>query len=206
MQGKFTSQDVNVLEREILYKGVFTLYRFHLRIKLFDGQWSEPFTREVLERKPAVAILPYDPILDKVVLIEQFRPGALNNKPAPWLIEIVAGIIDDSSSPDVVAKREAQEEAGCIITEIIPIQHLYVSPGGSTEELFIFCGKVDAKNIDGIYGLDHEQENIRAFTLSVDEALNKLHNHDIKTAPAIIALQWLQINHLTMRTKWQDPL
>lgn len=199
----FTSSDVKIIKREILFKGRFIYACYRLQFKLYDGSWSKEISREVLERVPAVAILPYDPVLDRVVLIEQFRPGTLNNKPGPWVTEIIAGIIEDDSSPADVAIREAYEEAGCKVSDLQLIQHFFVSPGGSTEEVSIFCGRVDASNVEGIHGLEDEHENIRAFTLSVDEALNKLHNHEIKTAPAVVALQWLEINHAKLRVLWQ---
>src|SRR5687768_12463859 len=101
-------KDYEILKRDVKYQGMFSLVELHLRHRNFDGGWSNTFTREILERKSAAAILPYDPILEQIVLIEQFRAGALTNPTGPWLLEIVAGIYDQSEKPRDVAMREAQ--------------------------------------------------------------------------------------------------
>src|SRR5690348_14713457 len=117
----FTQDDYEIVKRDILYQGVFRMARYTLRYRLFEGGWSNTITREVMERKSAVGILPYDPILDHVVLIEQFRPGPVTHTHSPWLVEIVAGVIDGDEKPIDVALREADEEAGCEVLDIYPI-------------------------------------------------------------------------------------
>lgn len=199
----FTQNDYEILQREELYKGVFTLARYHFRIRNFDNQQSPVFTREILERKSAAAVLPYDPLLDQVILIEQFRPGALANPQSPWLLEIVAGVYDINENPIDVAKREAVEEAGCKIMDIYPICGYFVSPGGSNEHLQLYCGRIDASNAGGIHGLVEEHENIRAFAVASDEAFHMLNAGKIQTSPAIIGLQWLQLNREWLKQLWQ---
>jgi ADP-ribose pyrophosphatase len=157
----------------------------------------------MLQRKAAVGILLYDPALDRVVLIQQFRPGAMNSETHPWLIEVVAGIIDKPESKEAVAIREANEEAGCEVLDLYPICEYFVSPGGSDEYLWLFCGRIDANHAGGIFGLDHEHENIRAFTLSTTEAFDLLETGKIKTAPAILTLQWLKLNREKLTQLWQ---
>ncbi len=198
----FTQNDYEIMQREVLYQGIFRMARYHLRFRLFNGGWSEIISREVMERKSAVGVLPYDPHLDRVVLIEQFRPGALANPQSPWLIEVVAGVYTDEK-PDRVAVREAKEEANCDILALHPICEFFVSPGGSNEYLHLFCGQIDASHSDGIYGLEDEHEDIRAFSLSSDEAFTMLQAGKIKTTPAIISLQWLQLNRERLRQLWQ---
>ncbi|MEQ8695449.1 MAG: NUDIX domain-containing protein, partial [Bauldia litoralis] len=106
------TDDVDILEKTTPYKGRFQIDRYRLRYHRFDGAWSEPVLREVFERGHAAAVLPYDPVRDEVVLIEQFRPGPLAaGEASPWLIEIVAGIIDPGETPEEVVRREADEEA-----------------------------------------------------------------------------------------------
>ncbi|MGH7005896.1 MAG: NUDIX domain-containing protein, partial [Alphaproteobacteria bacterium] len=106
-----TREDVEVLEKTTVWKGRFQIDRYKLRHKLHDGGWSEPFIREVFERGHAAAVLPYDPIRDLVVLIELFRPGAYAAGRHPWLVEVVAGIIDPGEAVENVVRREAWEEA-----------------------------------------------------------------------------------------------
>jgi ADP-ribose pyrophosphatase len=199
----FSQNDYEIIKREVLYKGVFRLARYYVRHLKFNGQWNEVFSREVLERKPAAAILPYDPILDRVILIEQFRPGALANPQSPWLIEVVAGVYSEDEAPPDVAKREAIEEAGCKILDIYPICEYFVSPGGSNEYLHLYCGHVDASEAGGIHGLEEENEDIRALTIPTDEAFQIMQEGKIKTSPAIISLQWLQLNREWLRQLWQ---
>lgn len=198
----FSQNDYEIVKREVLYQGVFRLVRYHLRHQLFNNGWSKTFTREVLERTSSVAVLPYDPILDQIVLIEQFRAGALANPQSPWLIEVVAGIYEDEK-PDDVAIRETDEEAGCKILDLYPIYDVFVSPGGSNEHLDIYIGRIDASDAGGIHGLEYENENIRAFTLPVDEAYKLLQEGKIKTSPAIISILWLQLNREWLRQLWQ---
>lgn len=203
LEETFTQNDYEIVKREVLYQGVFRMARYHLRYRLFNGGWSNTINREILERKSAAAVLPYDPILDQVVLIEQFRAGAISNPSSPWLTEIVAGILEEEEKPNSVAQREAKEEAGCEILDLYPICEYFVSPGGSNEYLWVFCGRIDATDIGGIHGLAEENEDIRSMTLSADEAFILLQEGKIKTSPAIVALQWLQLNREWLRQLWQ---
>lgn len=199
----FTQDDYQIIEREVLYQGVFRMVRYTLRYKLFAGGTSNIITRELMERKSAAGVLPYDPILDKVVLIEQFRPGSLSHPNNPWLIEVVAGVFDPDEKPSNVAIREAKEEANCEILDLYPICEYFVSPGGSNEYFHLFCGRIDASQAGGIHGLLEENEDIRTFSLSVDEAIKLLQAGKILTSPAIISLQWLQLNRERLKQLWQ---
>jgi ADP-ribose pyrophosphatase len=202
----FNHNDYEIVQREILYEGVFRLVRYHIRYRLYDGDFSKVFTREVLERSSATAVLPYDPYLDQVVLIEQFRPGALSDPTSPWMTEIVAGVIEVNEKPEDVALREAQEEAGCKIESLYHISDFFASPSCSTECLYLYCGKIDASSVGGIHGLDKESENIRAYALPAEEAFEKVRAGYIKTAPAIITLQWLQLNRHLLQALWIDQI
>jgi len=154
--------------------------------------------------------LPYDPNLDRVVLIEQFRVGAyaalasdwFDDGASPWLVECVAGIIEKGEAPQDVARRETLEETGCAISTIIPVCHYLVSPGGSSESVFLYCGKVDASQAEGVYGLTDEHENIRVFNVSSQEALEMLNEGRIINGMTIIALQWLAANRQRIRDEW----
>jgi ADP-ribose pyrophosphatase len=195
--------DFEILQQDVLYQGVMRFVRYHVRHRTYNGEWSNTFTREILERKSAAAVLPYDPVLDQVVLIEQFRAGAALNPAGPWLLETVAGVYVPPEQPDQVAKREADEEAGCKILDIYPVCEYFVSPGGSNEYLHLYVGRVDASEIGGIHGLAEENEDIRSFTVSAEEAFVLLQEGKIKTSPAIISLQWLQLNREWLRQLWQ---
>lgn len=199
----FTQNDYEIIKREVPYQGIFRIARYQLRFRLFDGGFSQVVVREVMERKSAVGVLLYDPISDHVVLIEQFRPGAIANPPSPWLIEVVAGVIEPNEDAKSLAIREAKEEADCEILDLYPICEYFVSPGGSNEFFQLFCGRIDATAAGGIHGLKEENENIRTFTLPLEEAIIFIQEGKIKTSPAIISIQWLQLNHEWLKQLWQ---
>ncbi len=194
---------VEILQKETCHAGFFTLNRYKLRHTLFAGGWSGELLREVLERGHAVAVLPYDPKRDQIVLIEQFRPGAMaaGHDPA-WLFEIVAGIIEPNELPEQVAYREMQEEAGCEILDLKPIQHFFVSPGAVSETTQLYCAKVDTTHITALHGVEAEDEDIKTHVIPYEQAINMLHTGKIMYAPAIIALQWLMINRTKLRQDW----
>jgi ADP-ribose pyrophosphatase len=197
------ANDVEFLERETVYHGYTTVARWRLRHRTFAGPWSGPIQREVIERGHAAAVLPYDPARDEVVLIEQFRPGALGAGMDPWIVEIVAGIIEPDEPPEAVVTREALEEAGCRVTELVPITRCLVSPGVLTETVAIFCGRTETLGLGGTHGLDHEGEDIRAFVVGLDSALAMLAEGRIANAVAVIALQWLALNRERIRRSWR---
>lgn len=199
----FTQNDYEIVKRNVVYEGIFRMAQYFLRHKLFNGGWSKTILREVMERPSAVAVLPYDPNTNKVVLIEQFRAGALSNPKSPWLIEIVAGIFDKDESPAEVAIREAKEEAGCEITKLHPVTEYFVSPGACNEHIKVFIGQVDASNVAGNHGMQDEHEDIHAFTVSIAEASEMVADGTINSSPAIISLLWLQLNRERLLTLWQ---
>lgn len=194
--------DVEILDTETLWKGFFRMDRVRLRHRLFAGGWGQPITREVFERGHAAALLPYDPVRDEVVLIEQFRAAAMTSGAEPWLVEIVAGIIEDGETAEEVARRETVEEAGCEVTDIVPVMDVFTTPGGSSERIAIFVGRVNTQGVGGIHGLADEGEDIRVFTESLDAALARQANGGIVNLIAIAALQWLALNREEIRARW----
>ena len=206
------TDDVEVLEKTTPFQGYFRLDHYRLKHRLFEGGWSGEMSREIFERGHAVSVLPYDPDLDRVVLIEQFRPGAyaslssgwFDGGASPWLVECVAGIIEKGENPEDVARREMVEETGLEITDIQPILHYLVSPGGSSESVFSFCGRVDATNAEGIFGITDEHENIRVFSVPAEEAFGLTDRGRIFNAVTIISLQWLCANHARVRDAWRE--
>ena len=197
-----SDRDFEIIARDVLFQGFFRIERYRLRHRLFSGAWSDEIVRELFERGHAAAVLPYDPVRDEVVLIEQFRIGALHAPGGPWLLEIVAGMMESEETAAEVVRREAQEEAGCRIEALAPIYEYLVSPGGTSERISLFCGKVDARGVSGIHGCSAEGEDIRATAVSLDEALAMLAAGRINSASPIIALQWLSLNRDRLRRDW----
>jgi ADP-ribose pyrophosphatase len=199
---KAASSDVEVLARDVVFQGYFRVDRWRLRFRTFAGPMSAPVVREVFERGHAVAVLPYDPVADAVVLIEQFRVGALAAERQPWSVEVVAGIRDDGERNEDVARRETLEETGCTLGRLEPIFDYLVSPGGTSETCALFIGEVDCRLAGGVHGLASEHEDIRTLTLPADEAIARLDEGLIGNAPTIIALQWLARSRAPLRQRW----
>lgn len=198
----FTRNDVELLNQQVAYQGYFRIKRYTLRHRLFGGGWSPALMREVFDKKMAVGILLFDPVLNKVILIEQFRAAILERTHNPWLIELVAGIMDTDESPEQVAIREAKEEAGLLATDLIPIYEYWTSPGGSSEKVKLFCGRVDASQAGGIHGLEEEGEDIRVWSLDTHEAYTAVAEGRIQNAFTIVAIQWLQLNETKVKNQW----
>jgi len=182
-----------------LFEKYFRLDEYSLSHELFAGGDSPVFTREIFERGSVVAVLPYDPERRKVVLIEQFRAGALEDPDGPWLIESVAGVIEPGESTQQVALRECVEEAGCEIKQLELISRYFVSPGGTSEYCSLYCGLVDSDGVAGIHGLADENEDIRVMVVDAAEAFAWVREGRIRSSATIIALQWLELNQSRLR-------
>lgn len=139
-----TPSAVDIVRREKCYQGFYQLDRLHLRHELFAGGMGNEISREVFVRHDAVCMLPYDPQRDEVVLIEQFRVGVVGKTGNPWLIELVAGLIDKDEQPEQVAHREAQEEAGLDISALWPMTKYFPSPGAALNSFICFSGAATA--------------------------------------------------------------
>lgn len=190
------------IARHRAYDGFFKLDTYKLRHTLFQGGWTQPLEREVFRRNNCVGVLLYDPERDEIVLLEQFRIGAAVQTDKAWLLEIVAGGIEEGETPEEVAYREAEEEAGCSIEKLEFISTFYTSPGGTSERLSLYCGKVDTSELGGIYGLVEEDEDILVSVISFDEAVSLVEQNRIESAIPIIAIQWLVLNRDKLRAKW----
>lgn len=198
-----TDQDVEVIERTSPYRGYCRVDAYRLRHKVFDRGWTDEMTREVVERGHAVAVLPYDPERDEVVLIEQFRIGAYAAPDMPvWQIECVAGIIENGQTPEHAAIRELKEEADLQVQELKPVHAYLSSPGVTSETIRLFVARVDADGAGGIHGLHHEHEFIRAFVCPAEEAFDMVSRGEIGNSMTLIALQWLRIHRERLRAEW----
>ena len=199
---QFKASDVQVQKRETVFKGFFRMDKLWLTHPRFDGTTMPEFTRELFVRGDATCVLPYDPVRDEVVLLEQFRLGAIGRDQSPWLLELVAGMNEKGEDPEDVAHREAEEEAGLSFPRLEKICEYLVSPGGTTELVYLYAGQVSTENAGGLYGLDHEHEDIRAHVFSAEETFAMIHDGRINNAAAIMAIQWLQLNRDRLRRGW----
>jgi ADP-ribose pyrophosphatase len=198
------SQDDVILDsNETLHDGFFRMDHYHLRHRLFAGGWSPPLSREIMLRDPVAAVIPYDPVRDEIVLLEQFRGGMFAAGAArPWSIEIVAGIIEKGESAEAMARRETFEESGCEVGRLERIMTFYPSPGGCSEHVTVFCGEVSSEGAGGIHGVAHEGEDIRVFATSTDEAMALVQSGAIDNSIGVIGVQWLALNRGSLRERW----
>lgn len=202
MRLRFGEEAVRVLGMETAYQGFFSLRRLTLQHRLFAGGWSEPLTRELFERGDAVGVLPYEPASDSLILLEQFRPGALREGQSPWMLELIAGVVEPGEDDAAVAHREAREEADCTFSELLPIACYYPSAGACTEQVRLFCGCVTAAGVGTVQGAVGEGEDILVHRVPRAEALAMLTRGEIVNGHTLIALQWLQLQGDTLRQRW----
>ena len=194
---------IEVDHRETLFDSFLRVDRLKLRHSLFAGGWSELMTRELLLRPRAVGVLLFDPVRQQVVLVRQIRVGMLDEGQHPWLLELVAGMVESGEEPIEVAARESLEEANTKPQDLLQICEYYNSPGISNERITLFCGRVDATQAGGIFGLDAEHEDIEVVVLSLADALAKVASGEINNAMSIIALQWLHLNQPMLEESWK---
>jgi ADP-ribose pyrophosphatase len=193
-------QDIDIREKETVYAGFFRMERYRLRHRKFDGSWTPEVSREIFERGNAVATLLYDPALDTVVMVEQFRLPAYLAGRSAWCIETPAGVVKPGEELADVARREALEETGCEITgDVRKIAQFMASIGGSTEIVTVFLGLVDSRTATGIHGVADEHEDIRVHVVAASEAIRMADESEIENAASVIALNWLARHHDSLK-------
>ncbi len=179
----------------MLYDGFMQIQKIIFDHALFQGGVQKAVHRELVIRGHAVGVLLFDPTLQEFVLVEQVRIGALKDSDSPWLLEIVAGMVEKGESVKDVAIRESFEEAKAEVKKLIPIQEYWVSPGGSDEKVSLFLAEIDSSKVGRFAGLESEHEDIKVVRLSVNDALKKLQLGQINNAMTIIAFQWFFLNY-----------
>ncbi len=199
---EFGPDAVKVLNRIRSHNGFIKIDELTVRHRLHEGGWSEDFQRELILRPRAVGVLLFDPDTDQVVMVRQFRVGMLDENENPWLLELVAGMVDLDEPFEEVARRESLEEANLSPTNLVRISSYFNSPGTSNERVILFCGRVDAGSAGGVFGLRHEHEDIEVIALPLATALEQVEQGIINNAMSIIALQWLQLNKAKLLQEW----
>jgi ADP-ribose pyrophosphatase len=191
-----------ILSKDVGFQGFFRVDTMQVRHTLFEGGWSKPLDRELFQRGECVAAVLYDAIRDQLVLIEQFRVGAIEHQQTPWLLEIVAGAIELGETPEQVVIRETEEESGCKVVDLVPAHVFYTTPGGSSERIHLYCARVDSSNAGGVHGLRSEDEDIRVFVVSFDEAMALMEEGKIASGIPLIGLYWLAQHRQQLRKQW----
>ena len=192
----FQHEDVDILDTKWPHDGFLKVRKMRLRFRQFDGSMSAIIERELFTHPfEAVGVLLYDPSHEKICLVEQFRAGAMVDTHSPWQYELVMGMVDDPSETfEAAAIREAQEEAGASIAQLIPIYSFFTSPGTSSERMHLYCAIVDSTQLGGVFGLQEENENIKAHVMDVAQAESAIAAGQLNNAATLIAIQWLLLN------------
>lgn len=179
-----------VHEKAPAYDGFFKFERYTVSFESFTGEIMENIYRECGRKGDIVAVIPYDPERQEVILVEQFRIGMLVRGEHPWNLEIVAGFMDVPGEDEITtAKRELAEETGCQAKALYPLISYYPSPGGSGSRVHIFIAEVDASEALQHTGIKAEGEDICVHRIPLAALREKVTNNDIDNATAIIAFQ-----------------
>ena len=180
--------EYQISAQETLYDGFFSMHAFTVEHDCFDGS-RHRVRREMMERGDAAALLLYDPKVDEVLLLEQFRIGPAVRGEDAWLTEIVAGIVDDGETTEEAVRRECLEEAGYQPEAVRFLGRYYSTPGGCSERIDLFLALVDKARptADG-GGIDHEHEDIRRFWVPRATALAMLAAGQINSGAPMLAM------------------
>jgi ADP-ribose pyrophosphatase len=199
---QFSRNDLKVVKKEVIWQGYFRMVKYYFTHALFNGGTSNVIERELFERDTAVAVIPYDPVTDEIVLVEQIRVGTFEHDVNPWMIELVAGMIEDGEQSADVAKRELFEETGLQCQRLDKVMSYLVSPGGTSEKIDLYIAQVDASTASEIAGLEEESEDIRTHRLSVADVIEQLSQSRFKNGVTLVGLQWLALNHQRIKHQW----
>lgn len=201
----FGEVDINKQARP--YVRFFAMDEIFLSHQRFDGEMTPELLRAVFRAPDATLVLPYDPVRDRVLLVEQLRVGPLaRGDRAVWQLEPVAGRLDPGETPQNAARREAQEEAGLALGEMVSAGEVYPSPGNSSEFLYFFVGQADLPDTAaGLGGLDAEDEDIRSHVLSFNALIEMCDRHEIANAPLVAIAYWLARHRDGLRAEWGSP-
>ncbi len=193
--------DVEVVGRTTPYAHFFAVEEYDLRYRRFDGTFSPVVNRAAFISGDAVTVLPYDPVRDRVLLIEQFRVGPYARGDAqPWLLEAIAGRIDPGETPEDAARREAVEEAGLVLRDLRFVAGYYPTPGAKAEYLYSYVAVTDLPDgIAGVFGVEGEAEDIRGHLVSFDALMELVASGEVNNAPLLLTVLWLQRERAAMR-------
>ncbi len=184
-----------IINKKNLYSGFFSLNRYDFIHKKHDGEWTNNVSREIFSGAHVSTLLPYDPIKEEIVLIQQFRAGVLSRYDEDYLYEIVAGIIDKGENPEQTAVRECFEETGCKVKKIHPIQSYFPAPGSSESYYHLYLGEIQAFDGERIRGLNQENEDILVKCFKIYEVKKMMKEKKIINGLTLIALQWFFLEY-----------
>jgi len=181
---------VDIQSRRRVFDDVFKIDEAELRFEQYNGEMSPPVRRLSFERGDSVAAVVWCRDTDDLLFTEQFRFPTLTKGPG-WLLEVMAGVIDGDETPEAAVRREIEEELGYRIDRLEPIATFFVSPGGSSERIFLyFVDTTGASRVSAGGGVAAEHEDIHVVTMPRAAARQRLAEGSFTDAKTIIGLQW----------------
>jgi len=184
-----------IINKKNLYSGFFSLNKYEFIHEKHNGEWTSAVEREIFSGAHVSTLLPYDPIKKEIILIQQFRAGALSRYDENYLLEIVAGIVDEGENPEQTAIRECFEETGCEVKQIHPVQSYFPAPGSSESYYHLYLGEIQAFDGERIKGLEKENEDILVKSFKIEEVKQMLKEKKIMNGLTLVALQWFFLEY-----------
>ncbi len=205
LRGRYSRDHVRIVRDSPGFRGFFTLAVLQLSHRLFGGGWSQTIERELFVKTEAAAAIVYDPALDAVGLVEQFRAGALDSEFGPWCLEVVAGMMEPGESAEALIRRELQEEAGLNPYALHKITAYYSTPGACNEKIHLYCALCDLSQAGGVHGLADEHEDIYLHRFRAEDVLAAMLNSRVNNAATLLGLQWLALHRSQLRAGGASP-
>jgi nudix-type nucleoside diphosphatase (YffH/AdpP family) len=181
-----------------LFDDFFKIDEIIVSHEQIDGSMSADQRRLVFERGDSVAVLLLNRDRKAVVLVEQFKVPSLLGRQRDdpktvdgWILETVAGMIDQNETPEAAVIREAREETGYQIRNPKLISQFFSSPGGTSERIFLYFAEVrDSDLVAKGGGLD--DEDVKVVQMSLDDLFDRLANGALEDPKLLVAAYWLQ--------------
>ena len=207
MHKSLSQSDVCVQQKIELWahpRRMFTVQQIEYDFPVFGGDKRYHVQRVVVDKPSAVIVLPYDPIMNAVVLIEQVRPvSVLTHAKSPTMLELCAGLIDAGEQPEQSARRELSEECGLEVKALEKIGVYWVSPGWTTEQLYLYCVCVDIRSRVAYAGKQDECESIKVMSITTDMLFSHLDQGHLDNGGLLTATLWLARHRERLQQAWQ---
>ncbi|MCE6951612.1 NUDIX domain-containing protein [Cereibacter sphaeroides] len=195
--------DIAIERRRQVYANFFAVEEYDLAFRRFGGAMSPTVNRAVFISGDAVTVVPYDPTRDRVLLVEQFRPGPFGRGDRePWLLEPIAGRIDPGETPEATARREAVEEAGLTLGALEKVAGYYPTPAAKAEFLYSYVALADLPDgVEGVFGVEGEAEDIRGHLIPFDRLMDLVRTGEICNGPLVLTALWLERERPRLRAE-----